>query len=525
MAFEDLYALPTLSAIKADVLDIAEAAQLKAKSWILGRPSERWIEIVARVTDEFASVVTTQAIRGFFLDLATDPGDPGDLSADQTPRPGWLSTLGLSWYGVVRSGRTFATTNVIVTNAGSTPATIKPFDLTFERATAGADGGRPTYRNSSDPSIYTGLGGTLTLAPGASATIPVIAEQAGTYSSAVAGAISTVVTQSFGMLTSSNPSAAVGTDREAPDAYRARCRIAAAKLSPGGPGAAYRYAANTARDGSPLQRFDGSGLVGINRTYVSPESATGKVTLFFADPDGPADAVDVSSANANITGIPLGVITDPLGVLPDAVTPLPTVTDPNTGGPGGAAAIANPIFIVGTARITARAGVTGSALIALAQQAIAEQLDEVTFPAIPIGGLDQVAGVGVIYKSDLADAITDAMDGIYGVDIADPIAIVTVSSPPRAVIGEGSVATRVAVPAVAGATASTGLVKITTAAAHGLLTSDQVQIYGVLGTIEANGSWTITFVDATSFTLQGSAFVNAYISGGAISRILLTVVS
>jgi baseplate J-like protein/ubiquitin-activating enzyme E1-like protein len=516
MAFEDLYALPTLSQIKSEVLSIATAAELKVTSWILGRPSERWIEITARATELFAATVTTQAVRGFFLDLATDPGDPGDLSADQTPRPGWLSALGASWYGVNRRGQTFATTNELVTNVGSTPATFAPFDLTFERNTANADGGRPTYRNTTDPSIYTGLGGTLTLAPEATAIIPVIAEQAGSYGSAVAGAISTVVTQSFGTLTCSNPSAAVGTDREAPDTYRARCRIAASRLSPGGPGAAYRYASNTARDGSPLQRFDGSGLVGITETYVSSDSATGKVTLYFRDKDGAPDAVDVSSANANITGIALGVITDPLGVLPDAVTPLPTVSDPNTGGPGGAAAIAVPITLAGTAKIKARPGVTGSALIALAQQAIAEQLDEITFPAIPIGGLDQVAGAGVLYRSDLQDDIRDSTDGMYAVNLTLPATSTTA-------IAEGRVATRVAVPAVSGVTSSTGLIKITTTAPHGLTTGAAVQIYGVEGTTEANGAWTITSVDATNFTLDGSAFVHAYVSGGAISRIVLTV--
>jgi hypothetical protein len=335
----------------------------------------------------------------------------------------------------------------------------------------------------------------------------------------VAGAIATVTTQSFGALTCSNPTAAVGTDREDPELYRARCRIAASKLSPGGPGAAYRYAANTARDGSPLQRFDGSGVVGINRVYVSAESSTGKVTLYFADPDGPADQVDVSSANANITGIALGVIADPLGVLPDAVTPLPVATDPNTGGPGGAAAIAVTITIAGTAKIKARPGVTGSALIALAQQAIADQLDlppNGTFPNIPIGGVDQVAGAGVVYRSDLQDDIRDAADGMYAVNLTLPGFTVP--------IPEGFVATRVVVPAVANATSSAGLVKITTTAPHGITTGVVVQIYDVLGTVEANGTWTITFVDVTTFTLQGSAFVNAYISGGQVSRIILTVV-
>jgi len=519
VAFSDLYALPTLASIKESTLAIAASAGLTATAWILGEPSERWIEIVTRVTNEFASTVTTQAVRMFFLELATDPGDPGDLSKDQTPRPGWLSALGASWYGVERGGQTYATGSLILTNAGTTSATFAPFDLTFVRTAlpARADGGQPTYRNSADPTIYTGPGGTLTLAPGASATIPVVAEQIGSYGSASGGDIASVVTQSFGTLTCSNPSAAIGADREAKALYIARCRIAGAKLSPGGPGAAYRYAANTARDGSPLQRFDGSGPVGITETFVSADSETGKVTLYYRDPDGPASAIDVSSATANTTGIPLGVITDPLGVLPDGITILPTVTDPNTGGPGGAAAIATNISLAGTAKVKVRpGGLSGLALIAVVQAAIAEQLDATTFPSIPIGGVDQVAGAGVVYTSDLQDDIRDAYDGLYAVNLTLPATSTTA-------ILLGHVAVRVAPPAITGAVASAGLIKIT-APTNALSTGNQTQIFGVLGTTEANGTWTVTVVDANSFTLDGSVFTNAYTSGGTISRIVITVV-
>jgi hypothetical protein len=52
-----------------------------------------------------------------------------------------------------------------------------------------------------------------------------------------------------------------------------------------------------------------------------------------------------------------------------------------------------------------------------------------------------------------------------------------------------------------------------------------VQIYGVLGTVEANGTWTITFTGANTFTLNGSTFTNAWTSGGIISRIIITVVT
>lgn len=69
---------------------------------------------------------------------------------------------------------------------------------------------------------------------------------------------------------------------------------------------------------------------------------------------------------------------------------------------------------------------------------------------------------------------------------------------------------------ITGAVAATGLVKIATASAHFFITGAVVRIAGVLGTTEANGRWTITVIDATHFTLNGSTFVNAYTSGGVI---------
>lgn len=47
-------------------------------------------------------------------------------------------------------------------------------------------------------------------------------------------------------------------------------------------------------------------------------------------------------------------------------------------------------------------------------------------------------------------------------------------------------------------------------------TQNFIEVYGVTGTTEANGSWYYTIVDATHIDLIGSTFVNAYISGGNI---------
>lgn len=63
-----------------------------------------------------------------------------------------------------------------------------------------------------------------------------------------------------------------------------------------------------------------------------------------------------------------------------------------------------------------------------------------------------------------------------------------------------------------------GLIRIT-AANHGFETTDDVHISAVTGTTEANNTpsnpkWVITRITSSTFDLQGSAFVSAYISGG-----------
>lgn len=57
------------------------------------------------------------------------------------------------------------------------------------------------------------------------------------------------------------------------------------------------------------------------------------------------------------------------------------------------------------------------------------------------------------------------------------------------------------------------LIRIT-ATGHGYATGDTVDISGVTGTTEANGSWIATVFDANTFDLVGSTFVNAYVTGG-----------
>lgn len=63
-----------------------------------------------------------------------------------------------------------------------------------------------------------------------------------------------------------------------------------------------------------------------------------------------------------------------------------------------------------------------------------------------------------------------------------------------------------------------GLIQISTNTDHGYGLGDWVRITGVSGTTEANGNWRITNVTATTFDLEGSAFVNVYVAGGDTAK-------
>jgi hypothetical protein len=71
--------------------------------------------------------------------------------------------------------------------------------------------------------------------------------------------------------------------------------------------------------------------------------------------------------------------------------------------------------------------------------------------------------------------------------------------------------------AVSDATDNGGLIQITTSAAHGRTTGDFVFIDGVGGVPNSFGGRTITVIDSTNFTIDGSTFAGAYTSGGTVT--------
>lgn len=74
-----------------------------------------------------------------------------------------------------------------------------------------------------------------------------------------------------------------------------------------------------------------------------------------------------------------------------------------------------------------------------------------------------------------------------------------------------------ALPITGAADNGSGLIRITVSSTSSLTTGDIRTITDVGGTTEANGTWTITVVNGTTFDLQGSTFANTYTSGGVVA--------
>jgi hypothetical protein len=238
-------------------LGIANAIGLPVSSWQAGDPTRSQLHVEAEM---FESLEGT--IRGFitsgFLDDAT-----GD----------WLVILAKQVYGIEVPSPTYATTDVVVTNpTGAVFTDVEEGDWTFKNTTTGK-----TYHNTT--------GGTLSAIVGATPgtlTVTVVADEAGSDSSASAGEIDDFVAGPLG-LTVSNALAAIGTDAQSEETTRTLCRARNARSSPNGAKGAY---VDTALDSSL------TGTTAIIDARAYGDSETGDVALYLRGPGGAVAEAD-----------------------------------------------------------------------------------------------------------------------------------------------------------------------------------------------------------------------------------------
>lgn len=257
----------TKAQIYAAALSIAQTIGLPVTSWQPGDPTRSLFFLEAAVL-EMLEVVVVGFISSGFLDYATGQ---------------WLVILAKQVFNVDVPDATFAETDVVLTNSGGGIYDLAVNDVTFKNVSSGK-----TYHNSSGGHL-SGSGGTL--------TVHVIADEAGSASSAGANEITALVTNLLGVACT-NPTAAVGIDQQSPATTISQCRNKLGSLSPNGPAAAYEYVAKN----SAL-----TGIQTITRARAYPTSDTGDVLLYVAGPGGDVAPSDVAAVQAavNVWSTPL----------------------------------------------------------------------------------------------------------------------------------------------------------------------------------------------------------------------------
>lgn len=361
MAFtlEELTQPLTHEEIKASIYQILATVGVNTTTWKPGAVVRTMIAAVAIVLAAFSRLTAAIAKSGF-LELA---------EAD------WLTLVAKYVYGVNRIEATFATGTVTLTNSGGGVYNEDADDVILTNTTTGK-----TYRVSEAFS----LGAFTTL------DVAVVAIEAGSASTAAAGAIDDLETPLIGV-TCSNAVAVVGRDAELDPALRARCAEKLGSLSPNGPWDAYSFAVRNA------VRTDGSSI-GVTRTRITRDGL-GNVYVY------------VATATGGVTGTATDISTD-LGILQDAVLRL-------------AEPLAITAFVISASplvlSITYQLWMYNTSGLTTTQVESAILAKLVTFMAgQPIGGNIIGSADGAIFQDAIKAAISNAAPEIFHVVVSSP---------------------------------------------------------------------------------------------------------
>lgn len=268
-----LFTVETAAKIFSTGIEVAKALGVPVTSWRTGDPSRSLYKFTAQ------KLATLDGVSGRFIKagfLSTAAGD-------------WLTILAFEVYNVERGEATYADPTVTVKNTKGGFFEVAPGDLTFKNGITGK-----TYHNTS--------GGTLSA--GATVTFDLVADEAGSDSSAGLNEIDELVTTLLGCVVQSS-TVGLANDQESDEELKTRCRASLGALSPNGPADAYEYIALTPAI---------TGNTSVNRARAFG-STNGTVTVIIASQSGAADA-------AAITAVQTAILrwSTPLTVLPTTVS-------------------------------------------------------------------------------------------------------------------------------------------------------------------------------------------------------------
>jgi len=355
-ALSELIVVVTQSQIYRVALAVANAAGLPVTSWQAGDPMRTLLNAQA---EAMASRDANEAgyIASGFLDYAEGE---------------WLKQHAAQQFGVTVPAAVAATTDVVISNpGGGFYPDIEVRALTFRNTVTGK-----TYSNTT--------GGTLASGPGTTLTVTVVADEAGSDSSAGAGEIDFLVTP-LGASTCSNAVAAIGVDEQSEETTREQCRARRGRATPNGPKDAYT---DVALD--PLL----TGTYGITGARAYADSDVGDVTVYLRAPSGA-----VSEANRALVETAILVNATPLCITPTVLS-----------------CTAVTVAVTYSMNLYKRSNLTATEAAALVSAALAS-----LFAVRPIGG-DIVSPdtTGKIYASQILSTIKGVSSDAFRVTVSLP---------------------------------------------------------------------------------------------------------
>lgn len=264
VSLSDLVAAPTVDAARALLLQYLTEAGFPATSWQVGSFPRRFVEAMSRAYVDVLTLVNA-ITKGGFLDYAT-----GD----------WLTLLASNVYSIDRWGAVFAQGDATLADVGG----IGPVDVAPNQLWARSLSGK-RFRNITSGSLP--FGGTLTLSWEA--------ESPGIAYNAPAGTLTQLVTSlpGVGISNAGDPTTGewltqIGTDAEADDPLRVRCKARWPGLGGGATDLVYEAWARAASPQVTKVKVRGN------------DPADGKVTIVIAGATGALPARTVAIVQSYI---------------------------------------------------------------------------------------------------------------------------------------------------------------------------------------------------------------------------------
>jgi hypothetical protein len=295
----ELFTVKTAVGFFNQWLDVAASVGLITTTWRVGDPTLTQATALSRMLAAGEQSRMEFAKAGFLADAEGD----------------WLKLRALDVYGVLAGEKLPATSTLFLTNGGGGFYNRLAGSAVFKSTLSGK-----TYRSTSSFTLN-GFGST--------ATVSVIAEEAGSDSSAGPNEIDSIVTTMLGVTVTSS-TAAVGVDEQSDPSIREQCLATLGALSPDGPADAYEYVAR-----NPALTLAAE----VTRAAAFGDSADGAVDVWVATASGVVSGPSVALVQTAIERWATPLCITPTVLSASVVTVNVTASIHGTSLPGNAAAL------------------------------------------------------------------------------------------------------------------------------------------------------------------------------------------